>query len=76
MVHIGQGHYVTQKRILTVMQSHGNGMKRLRTEKYSENNVIDMTSGHSVGSMILLDDGSLCLSSLQVHEIITNITKG
>ena len=74
-INIGYGNFVIAGRVLAILGYDSSPMKRKREILKDENKLLDATFGRRTRSIILLDDGTGVLSSLQPETIAARMEK-
>jgi regulator of extracellular matrix RemA (YlzA/DUF370 family) len=74
LVNIGFGNTVSAKRIIAVISPESSPIKRMVAEAREGGRLIDATYGRKTRAVIVCDNGSVVLSSVQPDTIANRIT--
>ena len=74
LVNIGFGNTVSTKRIIAVVSPESSPIKRLIQDAREQNRLIDATYGRRTRAVIVCDNFSVVLSSIQPDTIANRIT--
>jgi regulator of extracellular matrix RemA (YlzA/DUF370 family) len=74
LVNVGFGNTVSAKRIIAVVSPESSPIKRMVAEAREGGKLIDATYGRKTRAVIVCDNGSVVLSSVQPDTIAHRIT--
>ena len=69
LLNIGFGNYLVRARIVAIVTTNSQPMRRLREEAKENGRLIDATQGRKTRSFILLDSNHLVLSAIQTETL-------
>jgi extracellular matrix regulatory protein A len=67
---IGFGNFLSEDRVLGILNPDSSPMKRIREEIKSKGMLIDATHGRKTRSILLMDSGHLVLSGIQSETLV------
>ncbi len=74
VLHLGFNNAVVKARVVAVVASGANPVRRLVEQGRKENKVIDATSGRKTRSIIVTDSGFFILSALHPETMLERIS--
>ncbi len=72
-LNIGYGNAVIAQRIIAIITPNTASGKRTREEAKENNQLIDVSSGRKIRSILIMDSGHVILSALNTETIINRM---
>jgi extracellular matrix regulatory protein A len=64
LVNIGYGNFLSREKIIAILQTGSSPVRRLIREARDDRKLLDATTGKKTRSVIVMDNGSIVLSSI------------
>ena len=74
-VSVGAGSVVAAERVVSAVAPDSAPLKRLVQEAKEEGSAIDLTQGKKCRSVLILDNGMVVLSALEMETLTERLTK-
>lgn len=75
-IHVGFGNFVLRTRIIAVLESGSNPIKRVRERAENDNRLIDATAGRKTRSVLVTDSNHVILSALAPQTLNERLEPG